>query len=126
MAKLELLNNFPEPLTDKFELDPGVPGGRGVVVHPAPVLATVPSYDWLNVEVGLAAVGALLIEDVAPVAKSSVILPVFPTLSLASQIKTKGKKTIRKSSHQDSGNTFRTFLWKMIYDIEPSVAFTTQ
>ena len=29
-------------LTDKFELDPGVPGGRGVVVHPAPVLATVP------------------------------------------------------------------------------------
>ena len=42
MAKLELRNNFQEPLTDKFELDPGVPGGRGVVVHPAPVLATVP------------------------------------------------------------------------------------
>ena len=86
MAKLELLNNFPEPLTDKFELDPGVPGGRGVVVHPAPVLATVPHLhntiyivsavlsshlcsilylDRVQVEGGLAAVWRLLVEHVA-------------------------------------------------------------
>ena len=45
MTKLELLNQLPQlltVLTDKFELDPGVPGGGRLVVHPAPVLATVP------------------------------------------------------------------------------------
>ena len=99
MAKLELLNNFPEPLTDKFELDPGVPGGRGVVVHPAPVLAAVPGCDRLDVEVGLAAVRALLVEHVAPGPQGALILPVLPAPCLASQIKTEEEKTIRKSSH---------------------------
>ena len=60
-------------LTDQLQLDPGVPGGRDLVVHPAPVLPTVLPHQPLDGEVGLAVPRSLLVVDEASVAQPWVL-----------------------------------------------------
>ena len=91
MTKHELLNQLPQlltVLTDKFKLDPGVPGGRHLVVHPAPVLAAVPRDQPLQVEVGLADPGRVLVQHVAPVSQGLVVLPVLAGTGAGPEVET--------------------------------------
>ena len=92
MTKLELLNQLPQlltVLTDKFELDPGVPGGGGLVVHPAPVLPAVPRHHRVEVEGGAAGVRRLLIVDITSLCQHSFVFPVLTPAG--AQVKTEKK-----------------------------------
>ena len=63
--------------THELQFDPGVPGGRHLVVHPAPVLAPVPRHHRVQGEEGLADPGRLLVQDVAALSQALVVLPVL-------------------------------------------------
>ena len=76
-------------LTDQLELDPGVPGGGGLVVHPAPVLAAVTRHHRVEVEGGAAGVRGLLVVDVASLRQHSLVLPVLAPTRAGPEVKTK-------------------------------------
>ena len=84
-------------LTDQLELDPGVPGGRGLVVHPAPVLAAVPRHHRVQVEGGAAGVRALLVVDVASLRQHPLVFPVLASARAGPQVKTKNNSKVAKA-----------------------------
>ena len=85
-------------LTDQLELDPGVPGGRGLVVHPAPVLAAVPRHHRVQVEGGAAGVRALLVVDVASLRQHPLVFPVLASARAGPQVKTKNNSKVAKAN----------------------------